>query len=61
MLVTLRVKTVSWFSGFSDARVAARGFGLKAEDVSTCCRPQSVSAALNRRTQEKPLVHRVPQ
>ena len=34
-------------------RFAARGFGLKAEDVSTCRPPQSISAALNRRTEEK--------
>ena len=32
---------------------AARGFGLKAEDVSVCGRPRSISAELNRRTRYK--------
>ena len=36
-----------------------RGFGLKAEDVSACGRPRSISAAFNSRTREKPLVLRV--
>ena len=34
----------------------SRDFRLKAEDLSTCGRPQSTSAALKK----KPLVHRVP-